>query len=190
MYNPFIIGKKIYLRAPADGDEYIYALSENNPDARQFLYYALPTTLSQQKEKIISLVNDPNSVLFTICTKETDKPIGNTAFVRIDWVGRMATFYIAIAEKENWSQGYGSETTRMMVDYAFDTLNLNRIQLHVSTENQPALNTYRKIGFKEEGTLRQAMYFNGHYIDFYLMAILKDDYYTNKKLKNRMGDMD
>ena len=176
MTNPFLIGNKIYLRAPLEGDETVYALSENHPDARHFLYYALPTTHIQQKEKIASLVNDPNSILFTICKKESDKPIGNTAFVRIDWVGRMATFYIAIAEKENWSQGFGSEATRLMVDYAFNTLNLNRIQLHVSKENQPALNTYRKIGFKEEGQLRQAMYFNGRYIDFYLMAILRQDF--------------
>ncbi len=183
MTNPFLVGNKIYLRSPLDGDEIVYALSENNPDARHFLYYALPTTLTQQKEKITSLVNDPNSILFTICTKEPDKPIGNTAFVRIDWVGRMATFYIAIAEKEHWSKGYGSESTRMMVRYAFDTLNLNRIQLHVSKENQPALKTYRKIGFVEEGTLRQAMYFNGRYIDFRLMAVLRDDFYTKNSEK-------
>ncbi|HID40454.1 MAG TPA: N-acetyltransferase [Calditrichaeota bacterium] len=184
MHNPFLIGKKIYLRAPTDGDEYIYALSENNPETRHFLYYGFPTSPGQKKEKIESMVNDQHTVLFTICSKEPDKPIGNTAFVRIDWIGRMGTFYIAIAEKENWSKGYGSEATRMMVNYAFDTLNLNRIQLHVSKENQPALNTYRKIGFKEEGTLRQAMYFDGRYIDFYLMAILKEDF-SEAENKNR-----
>jgi len=176
MKNPFIVGEKIYLRAPAEGDEYIYAISENHPEARHYLYYAFPSTLNQQKEKIERMVNDPHTILFTICSKENDKPVGNTAFIRIDWVGRMATFYIAIAEKKNWSKGYGSEATRMMIRYAFDVLNLNRIQLHVSTENKPALNTYRKSGFTVEGTLRQAMYFDGRYIDFYLMAILKEEY--------------
>ncbi len=177
MINPFIIGEKIYLRAPVKGDEIIYALSENHPDARAYLYYAFPTNAEEQWEQIQKKIADPHTILFTIATKQPDKPIGNTAFVRIDWVGRMATFYIAIAEKENWSKGYGSEATKLMVQYAFKTLNLNRVQLHVSTENTRAVKTYQKIGFKIEGTLKQAMYFDGHYHDFYLMAILKDDYF-------------
>jgi len=92
----------------------------------------------------------------------------------------MATFYIAIAEKENWNKGFGKETTQLMVDYAFDTLNFNRIQLHVSKENTRAIDVYEKIGFVNEGTLREAMYFDNRYIDFYVMGILKKDWKKNK----------
>ena len=176
MINPFIIGEKIYLRAPEPGDERVFALSENHPDARHFLYYALPTNRQWQWEQIQQKVADPHTILFTIATKDPDEAIGNTAFVRIDWIGRMATFYIAIAEKANWSKGYGSEATRLMVKYAFETINLNRIQLHVSTENERAVKTYQKIGFKIEGTLRQAMFFDNRYHDFYLMALLKEEF--------------
>jgi len=173
MTNPFLIGQKIYLRAPLPGDEHIYALSENHPEVRAALYVALPTSPQQHWQRIEQRMNDPHTVLFTIAAKEPDKPIGTTSLVRIDWAGRMATFYIAIAEKENWSRGYGSEATEMMVRYAFDTLNLNRVQLHVSVQNERAVKAYKKAGFKIEGTLRQAMYFDGKYIDFYVMAILK-----------------
>lgn len=183
MINPFIIGQKIYLRSPVRGDEKIYALSENHPESRHFLYYALPTNEEWHWEQIQKKINDPHTILFTIATKQPDVPIGNTAFVRIDWVGRMATFYIAISEKENWSKGYGSEATRLMVKYAFETINLNRVQLHVSTENQRAVRTYEKIGFSIEGTLRQAMYFDNRYHDFYLMAILKEDYLRQQSRK-------
>ena len=92
----------------------------------------------------------------------------------------MATFYIAIAEKENWSKGFGKETTRLMVDYAFETLNLNRVQLHVTVENERAVKVYKDIGFKIEGTMKQAMFHQNHYSDFYLMAILKEEW---KKIK-------
>ena len=63
-----------------------------------------------------------------------------------------------------------------MVDYAFATLNLNRIQLHVSTENERAIDVYEKIGFKIEGKLREVMFFENHYVDFYVMGILKSDW--------------
>ncbi len=176
MKNPFLIGTKIYLRSPEPGDENIIALSENHPEPRQYLYYALPTSIEAQRKRIEKRLQDHSTVFFAVCTIKPDKPIGITSFVRIDWVGRMATFYIAIAEKENWSKGYGKEATQLMVDYAFNTLNFNRVQLHVSVENERAIKAYEKVGFIKEGTLRQAMYFDNHYIDFYLMAILKEDY--------------
>ena len=174
--DAFIIGKRVYLRAIKPGDEGMIARIENHPDPRSTLFYALPTTLEQQKEKIDGFLNDSNSILFTICRIEDEKPIGETALFRIDWVGRTAIFYIGIADRENWSKRYGSESTSLMVDYAFNTLNLNRIQLHVAIENETAVKVYEKTGFKIEGTLREAMFHEGKYCDFYVMAIVRRDW--------------
>jgi diamine N-acetyltransferase len=62
-----------------------------------------------------------------------------------------------------------------MVDYAFKTLNLNRIQLHVYVGNARAVEVYKNVGFKVEGTLREAMYHNGAFCDFYVMGLLRSD---------------
>ncbi len=176
MKNPFIIGTKVYLRSPEPGDEKIIALSENHPDPRETLFYALPVSNDEYVERIQNYKKDSRIIFFTVCSVSPDTPIGCTAFFRIDWVGRMATFYIAIAEKENWSKGFGKETTQLMVDYAFETLNLNRIQLHVTVENKRAVKVYKDIGFKIEGTMKQAMFHQNHYSDFYLMAMLKKEW--------------
>jgi len=176
MQNPFLFGEKIYLRAAQRDDADCIALVENHPDPRETLFYAKPISSEQIQERLAKQNGDPNTILFTICSKATDKAVGQTAFVRIDWVGRMATFYIAIAEKENWSKGYGGEATRLMVDYGFNTLNLNRIQLHVATTNEKAVKSYRRAGFQIEGRLRQAMYHHGNYEDFYVMGILRQEY--------------
>lgn len=175
-YSEFLQGKKIYLRAYVPGDENMIARIENHPDPRETLFYAIPTTLEQQREKINKLVADHTSIHFTICRNEDDEPVGQTAFVRIDWVGRMAIYYIGIADKINWNKGYGKETTALMLDYAFKTLNLNRIQLHVAAENEAAVKIYQKSGYTIEGTLREAMYHNGKYCDFYVMGILRKDW--------------
>ncbi len=90
----FIYGEKIYLRAIKPGDEAMIARIENHPDPRSTLFYALPTTLQQQKERIDNFLNDPNSILFTICRNKDDEPVGETALFRIDWVGRTVIFYV------------------------------------------------------------------------------------------------
>jgi len=175
MKNPFITGTKIYLRAAEHEDKTIWAALENHPDPREYMFHALPTSPEEQFAIMEKSKADHNTILFTICERETNEPIGVAAFYRIDWIGRMAIYYIGIAQKENWSKGFGTEATNVMIDYAFDTLNLNRIQLHVFTENARAVKSYEKCGFKIEGTLRQAMYHKGVYCDFYVMGILKSD---------------
>ena len=176
MKNPFLIGNLIYLRAMEDGDEEIIAQTENHPDVRETLFYALPTSIDLIQDKWKKLRDDSNSIVFIICCKNPDKPIGITAFHRIDWVSKMAILYIAIADSENRSKGFGSEATKLIIDYAFNTLNLNRIQLHVAIENEKAITVYKKSGFVIEGTLRQAMFRDGKYHDFYVMGLLKEEY--------------
>jgi len=176
MKNPFIIGEEIYLRAPEEGDEEVIATTENHPDSRETLFYALPTDLNSINEKWTKYNDDPNTIVFIICSKNPDKPIGITAFHRIDWVSRMAIFYIAIADMENRSKGFGSEATKLIMNYVFNTLNLNRVQLHVAVKNEKAIAVYKKIGYEVEGTLRQAMFREGKYHDFYVMGLLKKDY--------------
>lgn len=183
MDTEFLNGEKIFLRAYQENDEVMFARIENHPATRKTLYYAFPTSVGQQKEKILKNLNDPNTVIFTICRNGDGVAIGQTAFFRIDWVGRMTVFYIGIADQENWSKGYGSEATELMVEYAFQTLNLNRVQLHVAVENPGAIKVYQRVGFQIEGTLREAMFHEGHYSDFYVMGILKSDWEKVKKGK-------
>jgi len=174
-HDLFIHGQKIILRSYRDSDIDMLMRLENHPDPRATLFYARPSTKEQLTDKMEYLVNDLNAVVFTIC-KKNEQPIGQISLLRIDWVGRMAILYMGIADKENWSKGFGSEALKKAVEYGFDTLNLNRIQLHVAVENKAAVMIYKKQGFQIEGTLRQAMYHHGHFSDFYVMGILKSDY--------------
>jgi len=172
----FISGKKIYLRSYQPGDEVMIARLENHPDPRATLFYALPTTVEQQRQKMERLLADPGAIVLTICAKESGEAVGQTSLLRIDWIGRMAIFYIGIADKSNWSKGYGSEATQLMLEYAFDTLNLNRVQLHVAVENEAAVSVYKRCGFSIEGTLREAMYHRGRHCDFYVMGVLRREW--------------
>ena len=176
----FLEGEKIYLRPYSEEDLLLVQFGKNNSDLRETLFLFAPMTLEQVKNEMNQWTTSKEIVLFTICRQEDKIPVGQTAFVRIDYVSRAAVFYISIYNPEFWSKGYGGEATKLMVDYAFDILNLNRIQLHVCAENKKAVSAYKRTGFTIEGTLRQAMYHNNRYIDFYVMGILREEFYKQK----------
>lgn len=176
----FIEGSKIYLRPVEEADLQLFYFGKNNPEVRETLFLFYPMTLEQVRQEINTQTSTRENLLFTIVEKEKDEAIGLTSFVRIDYVSRMATFFLAIWNPEHWSKGFGAEATKLMVEYGFDILNLNRIQLHVAVENKNAIRAYEKCGFKVEGTLREAMYHHNRYCDFHLMAILRSEFYLIK----------
>jgi Acetyltransferases, including N-acetylases of ribosomal proteins len=176
----FLEGEKIYLRPYQDDDNQLVYFGKNNTQVRETLFLFAPMTLEQVQAELKQWSNSKEIALFTICSNNDNKPVGQTAFVRIDYVSRAAVFYIAVYDPEAWSKGYGGEATRLMTDYAFNILNLNRLHLHVCAENPKAVAAYKRAGYTIEGTLRQAMYHHNRYIDFYVMSFLREEYYAKK----------
>jgi RimJ/RimL family protein N-acetyltransferase len=158
----------------------MFYFGENNAEIRDTLFLFNPLTQSDAKSKIDEWLSKSENKLFTICERKTDIPIGITGLFRVDHISRAATFFIAIYNPEFWSKGYGSEATKLVIKYSFDILNLNRIQLHVAKSNIKGVRAYEKNGFTIEGTLREAMYHNNEYIDFYVMSILRNEFYEER----------
>jgi putative acetyltransferase len=70
-------------------------------------------------------------------------------------------------------RGIASALLAAMLDIADNWLNLHRLELQVYTDNERAINLYKKFGFEIEGTLRDYAYGDGHYLDAYEMARLR-----------------
>jgi len=107
---------------------------------------------------------------------EAWKLIGTCSFQRIDWRLQSAEFGILIGDKNFWNRGYGTEAVRLLVQHGFNTLNLNRIFLHVFETNPRAIRAYEKAGFTLEVRERQAEFKHGRYIDVLLMSMLKKEF--------------
>ena len=116
------------------------------------------------------------AVRLAICEATSHILIGAVYLLSIDWVSRSSEFAIWIGEKSSQGQGAGLFATREALRHAFLDLNLNRIYLTVLEDNARALALYKKVGFKVEGALRQAVFKNGKYFDMTQMSILADDY--------------
>lgn len=179
MRNPFLVGEKVYLRPVEPSDAPILAACNNDPAVRVSFFTHTPTNIFQQTKHAETLYQPGSDYIpLVICPVEdaTGRGIGITAFHRVDLVSHAAVYSIRICDAAQWGKGYGSEVTELMLHYAFDILNLHRVQLHVWTENSRGIRAYEKAGFVKEGMLREAMMHNGKYCDFYVMGILEHEW--------------
>ena len=106
--------------------------------------------------------------------------IGNVGLHRIDWKNRNAEPGIAIGEKEYWNRGYGTDAIRTLLGLAFREMNLHRVFLRVDADNARGIRCYEKAGFRQEGTLREAVFKAGIYHDQYVMSILRSEFEVNE----------
>ena len=177
MNHVFIKGNKVDLKPYEPADAEIMYHGHNDPDVREAMFFYYPVSRDEAENRIAVMAEKEKAISFMIVDKSDGKTIGQTALVRPDWVSRAVTFYILLLDKSFWGRGLGREATELVLRYAFEELNLNRVQLHVNTENARARKVYEDMDFKVEGTLRQAMYKKNQYYDFFVMSILRDEYF-------------
>jgi RimJ/RimL family protein N-acetyltransferase len=113
---------------------------------------------------------------FTIYEIDGWRPIGRTDIFEIDWRNRSARYGVMIGEADARGQGYGTETTRLMLDYAFTALGLHSVMLDVSEYNLAGRRAYEKAGFREIGRRRQSDLLNGHLYDLILMDCIAAEF--------------
>lgn len=103
--------------------------------------------------------------------------VGRCGLFSVDELARHAQVGIGLLP-EHTGQGYGTDALRALVEFGFRRWNLHRIGLGVLARNERAIASYRKIGFVEEGRLRQAAWVHGEYTDEVLMGLLRPDWVT------------
>lgn len=176
MKNPFLIDHVVYLRPLDKADAPCFVTWMNDPDVRQTLLTHRPIALAWEEEFLERAAKSDQDIVLGIVDRASDKLIGATGLHHFDQRSRHVGFGITIGDKEEWGKGYGTEATRLIVGYAFETLNLNRVWLHVYEYNERGIRTYERVGFRKEGVMRKAHFHGGRYWDTILMAILQEEW--------------
>ncbi|MDF2591560.1 MAG: GCN5-related N-acetyltransferase [Clostridia bacterium] len=104
------------------------------------------------------------------------KPIGTIQLYDFNQQDKSCKLGIRIGDKDYWSKGYGGDAVITIVEYAFLSLDINRVDLRVYEYNERAAHCYEKCGFKFEGRTRKSAYIDGAYYDEILMGLLKSDF--------------
>ncbi|CAA9532658.1 MAG: Acetyltransferase, GNAT family [uncultured Thermomicrobiales bacterium] len=115
-----------------------------------------PMILERETAWFEGVIAQDDLAMFTVYERATGRPIGNTELREIDFRNGTAGFGLMIGEPDARGKGYGTETTRLMLDYAFTALGLHNVLLTVYEHNPAAHRVYRKAGFREIGRRREA----------------------------------
>ena len=180
----FLSGERVYLRPLELSDAAACQRWFNDPQTRRFLRTVRPINETSEREFIENSCKAQDQILFAVALCQNDRLIGSTGLVQISWTDRNAIFGITIGEPEHRNQGYGTEITRLVLCYAFETLNLHRVGLDVYARNVAGIRAYEKAGFVREGVLREAHFCAGEYCDIYRYGILAREYFAADCLLN------
>ena len=101
----------------------------------------------------------------------------------IGWIGltrwnpdyRSASLGYCLTEAA-WGQGYATEGARALLQWAYDTLDLNRVQAEADTRNVASARVLEKMGFVHEGTLREDCIVNGDVSDSWVFGLLRREW--------------
>lgn len=157
----------------------------NNPEVVDNLsdIFLAPSTVDATEQFLASVLERrrQNSYCFVIADKETEEYIGQIDLMNIDWKNRCGEIGIVIGAEQHRGKGIGAEALSLLQDFAFNRVNLNRLEIKVHSYNTPALRCYRKSGFVEEGRLRANFYIHGDYFDTIILSMLKSEFIRRKE---------
>jgi RimJ/RimL family protein N-acetyltransferase len=175
---PFLVGSKVILRPLVEKDinkKYLNWI--NDPEVTRYMETGtFPTTLQDLREFYDKIKNSRSDVIFAICDKRVKKHIGNIKLGNINWVHRYADLGIMIGDKNYWGKGYGQEACRLLLEYAFNRLNMNKVILGVFANHKSAIKAYRKAGFTIEGRIKYIFNVKGKFVDKILMGITQKEF--------------
>ena len=127
-----------------------------------------------------------NSVWFGIQTKD-GLPLGD---ICLNWVlpyYRHSMMGAGIGDPEYWGGGYGTDALLLMVDYAFDWLDMRRLWLGTMGLNERVQRQMQKVGFKLEARRRQMMFADGVWTDELVYGLLREEWPGRAAMVERLG---
>lgn len=173
-----ILGKKIILRAVEQEDISLLHKWSNDPQTQDIMGGVhFPSSFDWHQRWFDKLKDEELHQRFAIDAPEIGL-IGLSTIINIDWRNNHAWHGIVLGDKEIRGKGYGIDTVMATMRYAFDELNLERLDGAMIEYNQPSINLYvNKCGWKKEGIKRNYYFRKGKYWDQIIVGINRKDYY-------------
>jgi RimJ/RimL family protein N-acetyltransferase len=179
-----IVGEKVAL-GPARRDLLPLLNTWDNDFSSEFLGNNVlrPITEGATESFLASTLKGENErdIYFIIYEYASLRPIGWTMLRHVDAKNGTAEFAIHIGEPECRGKGYGTEVTRLVLDYAFSVENLHNVLLDTVAHNERAIRAYSRAGFRIIGRRRQALCWGHTRYDSVLMDCLTTDFETPLK---------
>lgn len=171
----FIKGKRISLRKIKISDvNKTYLGWMRDPEVTRFLENGSENWTIKKLKSFVSGVNrNPNYFFWAIIHHDSGRHIGNIKLGPVNRFHHFGDIGLTIGEKSFWRQGLGTEAIKLVKDYAFRKLRLNKLTAGAFCSNIGSIKGFKKAGFYIEGRRKRYYFYNGGYVDSILMGCLK-----------------
>ena len=147
-YEILFESERIYFIKLTEELVYDYLNMINDKEVQKFISHNKRTYDYDGEIEWIKSKLENNALIFSMIEKETNEFIGNIEIMRIrDNTGEMG---ISITPKKQ-DKHFGQEAIKRIIEYAFNDLNLDKLELNVYDYNHRGINCYKKAGFVIEG---------------------------------------
>ncbi|WP_203522500.1 GNAT family N-acetyltransferase [Fusobacterium sp. IOR10] len=171
-----IEGKLVTLRAIEKEDlEFMRTMLNDSEMENLVVGWAFPVSKYQQEKWYENNIQNQNNLRFIIEDK-FGEVIGQANLSNIDWKNRKATRGIKLAKEKIRGKGFGTDAIMTLTKYAFEELQLNRLDIFILEENIVSQKLAIKTGVVIEGKKRNCIFKNGKYHNLLIGGILKSDY--------------
>ena len=168
-----LVGEKTILRAiePSDADEYFKWINDESTNFYRGNYS--PTSFADCRQALEDFAATPNSLTLIIAAGDGQTTLGLVGLRGICLRSRRAETWVYIGDPAQWGKGYATDAMRVLLGYAFDSLNLHRIWLECDPKNTGAVKVYERLGFLREGIHRDGYFKRAEYHDTITMGLVR-----------------
>ena len=148
-------------------------------DNYDYFYEYTPNSSYSNKNWVQNCLNKTNEINFIITGNNSCIDIGMISLLEIDLRNKKCEMgRVLIANNSSRGKGLGTQAIKLVLEYAFNHLNLNKVYCEVFADNLRALNSYKKIGFVQDGLFKNHIYKNGIYKNVAHLSIEKEKFQT------------
>ena len=175
--KPTIRGERVVLRPMDAGDADAMWRDVHDQEGNRLTGTHDAFTFEQIERWVSSRGGTDDRLDLAVADATTGAWLGEVVINEWDPDNRSCSFRIALGAHAR-DRGAGSEATRLIVDHVFESIDdppVNRLELEVYAFNPRAIAVYEKIGFRREGVRRQALLWDGEFVDAVSMSIIRED---------------
>lgn len=139
-----------------------------------YFYEFVPACKVQNQQWLENTLKKSSEINFIIFDNNECRDIGMISLLDIDMRNQKCEMGRVLIADENFrGKGLGGETIRVLLNYAFNHLNMHKVYCEVFAENEAAVKLYQKCGFAEDGRFKQHIYKNGEFKDIIHMSVMR-----------------
>jgi ribosomal-protein-alanine N-acetyltransferase len=176
-------GDRVTLRTVERADAEFVQRGHNHPAVGVSLGLDRPENESSAADRIDSVEDDPNTVTLLVCLEGSDDseqgedsdptPVGAVTVKNLHHTRPELSYWIHPAHQ---GEGYGTEATEVAVDYVFSAHEVRGLQAQAFAPNEGSVGVLENLGFTHEGTLRDARFRDGEYVDVVWYGLLREEW--------------